>query len=209
MKKKISVLIVDDHFMARMGLSVPINGEADMTVVAEARNAAQALTFYRKHRPDVVTMDYMMPDQNGVEATRAIIAAFPEAQIIMLSGHDGEEDIHRAVEAGVRGYLTKAAERDEVIAAIRAVHEGGRVFPPDVAAKLAARKEREPLTDRELSILRLIVDGRSNKEISTMLHMSEGLVKLHVSKILEKLGAPDRTRAATLAIERGIVHLGR
>ncbi len=207
MKKKISVLIVDDHFMARMGLSVPINGEPDMTVVAEARNAAETITFYRKHRPDVVTMDYMMPDQNGVEATRTLIAAFPEAQIIMLSGRDGEEDIHRAVEAGVRGYLTKAAERDEVLAAIRTVHQGGRVFPPDVAAKLAARKEREPLTERELNILRLIVDGRSNKEISTTLHMSEGLVKLHVSLILEKLGAPDRTRAATLAIARGIVHL--
>jgi DNA-binding NarL/FixJ family response regulator len=207
MKKKISVLIVDDHFMARMGLSVPINGEADMTVVAEARNAAQAFTLYRKHRPDVVTMDYMMPDQSGVEATRTILAAFPEAQIIMLSGRDGEEDIHRAVEAGVRGYLTKAAERDEVIAAIRTVHHGGRVFPPGVAAKLAARNEREPLTEREIAILRLIVDGRSNKEISAALHMSGGLVKLHVSKILEKLGAPDRTRAATLAIARGIVHL--
>jgi DNA-binding NarL/FixJ family response regulator len=207
MKKKISVLIVDDHFMARMGLSVPINGETDMTVVAEARNAAQALTFYRKHRPDVVTMDYMMPDQSGVEATRTILAAFPEAQIIMLSGRDGEEDIHSAVEAGVRGYLTKAAERDEVIAAIRTVHHGGRVFPPEVAAKLAARNERDPLTEREIAILRLIVDGRSNKEIATALHMSGGLVKLHVSLILEKLGAPDRTRAATLAIARGIVHL--
>ena len=207
MKKKISVLIVDDHFMARLGLSVPINGERDMTVVAEARNAAQALALYRTHRPDVVTMDYMMPDQNGVEATRAIIAAFPEAQIIMLSGYDGEEDIHRAVEAGVRGYLTKAAERDEVIAAIRAVHHGGRVFSPEVAAKLAARTKREPLTEREVNILRLIVDGRSNKEISTALHMSGGLVKLHVSLILEKLGAPDRTRAATLAIARGIIHL--
>jgi DNA-binding NarL/FixJ family response regulator len=207
MKKKIAVLIVDDHFMARMGLSVPINGERDMTVVAEARNAAEALALYRKHRPDVVTMDYTMPDQNGIEATRAIIAAFPEAQIIMLSGRDGEEDIHRAVEAGVRGYLTKAAERDEVIAAIRTVHDGGRVFPPEVAAKLAARAQREPLTERELNILRLIVDGRSNKEISTALHMSEGLVKLHVSLILEKLGAPDRTRAATLAIARGIIHL--
>ena len=205
--KKITVLIVDDHFMARMGLAVPINGERDMTVIAEARNAAQAIALYRQHRPDVVTMDYFMPDQNGVEATRAIRAEFPQARILMLSGRDGEEDIHRAVDAGVCGYLTKAAERDAVIAAIRSVHAGQQVFPPEVAAKLAARNEREPLTEREIKILRLIVDGRSNKEISTALHMSGGLVKLHVSKILEKLGAPDRTRAATLAIARGIVHL--
>ena len=209
MKKTIKVLIVDDHFMARMGLSVPINGEPDMTVIAEARNAAQALTLYREHRPDVVTMDYMMPDQDGIEATRTIITAFPEAQIIMLSGRDGEEDIHRAVQAGVRGYLTKAAERDEVIAAIRSVHQGERVFPPEVAAKLAARSKRESLTERELAILRLIVDGRSNKEIATTLNLSGGLVKLHVSLILEKLGAPDRTRAATLAIARGIIHLDK
>lgn len=205
--KKITVLVADDHFMARMGLTVPINGERDMTVVAEARHAEQALELYRIHQPDVVTMDYLMPGRSGVEAARDILAEFPDARILMLSAREGEEDIHRAVDAGVSGYLTKAAERDEIIAAIRRVHAGQSVFPADVAGKLAARRQRVPLTERELNILRHIVQGCSNKEICSALHMSDGLVKLHVSKILEKLGAPDRTRAATLAIERGIVHL--
>lgn len=205
--KKIAVLIVDDHFMARMGLAVPINGERDMRVVAEARNAAQALEFYREHRPDVVTMDYLMPEKNGIESTREILAEFPKARILMLSGREGEEDIFRAVDAGVCGYLTKAAERDMVLTAIRSIHAGKKVMPPDIATKLTARNRREALTERELNILRLIVQGYSNKEICHALHMSDGLVKLHVSKILEKLDAPDRTRAATLAIERGIVHL--
>jgi DNA-binding NarL/FixJ family response regulator len=205
--KKITVLIVDDHFMARMGLAVPINGERDMTVVAEARNAAEALDLYREHRPDVVTMDYVMPDKSGVEAAREIVAEFSEARILMLSGREGEEDIYRAVDAGVRGYLTKAAERDEIIAAIRGVHAGQSIFPPDVARKLAARRQRVPLTERELNILGLIVQGRSNKEIVSELHMSGGLVKKEISSLMAKLGAADRTRAATLAIERGIVHL--
>jgi DNA-binding NarL/FixJ family response regulator len=205
--KKIRVLIVDDHFMARMGLSVPINGERDMMVIAEARNAAQVLELYRQHQPDVVTMDCMMPDKSGIEATRELLAEFPEARVLMLSGLEGEEDIFRAVDAGACGYLTKAAEREVVLSAIRQVHEGRTVFPAAVAAKLAARMLREPLTERELNILRLIVQGRSNKEIVTELHMSGGLVKKEISNLLAKLGAADRTRAATLAIERGIVHL--
>lgn len=205
--KKIRVLIVDDHFMARMGLSVPINGERDMMVIAEARNAAQVLELYRQHQPDVVTMDCMMPDKSGIEATRELLAEFPDARVLMLSGLEGEEDIFRAVDAGACGYLTKAAEREVVLSAIRQVHEGRTVFPAAVAAKLAARMLREPLTERELNILRLIVQGRSNKEIVTELHMSGGLVKKEISNLLAKLGAADRTRAATLAIERGIVHL--
>ncbi|MBK8094496.1 MAG: response regulator transcription factor [Verrucomicrobiaceae bacterium] len=205
--KKIRVLIVDDHFMARMGLSVPINGEHDMMVIAEARNGAQALELYRHHQPDVVTMDCMMTDKSGIETTREILAEFPEARILMLSGLEGEEDIFRAVDAGACGYLTKAAERDVVLSAIRQVDAGQTAFPAAVAVKLAARQQREPLTERELNILGLIVQGRSNKEIVTELHMSGGLVKKEISSLLAKLGAADRTRAATLAIERGIVHL--
>lgn len=207
MKGKIRVLIVDDHFMARLGLSVPIKREPDMSVVAEARNGALAVSLFREHQPDVVIMDFRLPDTSGPDVALAIRGDFPAARILMLSAFDGEEDIWRAVNAGVRGYLTKDAEREEVLAAIRQVHGGETVFPAHVAAKISARQGREPLIPREVEMLRLIVRGYSNKEIATMLRMSEGLVKLHVSKILEKLEAPDRTRAATLAIERGIVRL--
>ena len=207
MKTKIRILIVDDHFMARLGLSVPISREADMAVVGEARNSMEALTLYREHRPDVVTMDYRLPDAPGTDAALNIRSEYPDARILMLSAFDGEEDIWRAVHAGVRGYLTKDAEREDVLDALRRVHRGETVFPPTVSAKIIARQDREELIPREIEMLRLIVRGRSNKEIAQKLFISEGLAKLHVSKILEKLGAPDRTRAATLAIERGIVHL--
>lgn len=203
----INVLIVDDHFMARLGLTVPINGEPDMRVVAEAEDATEALSQNRKHRPDVVTMDYRLPGESGADAVLAIRGEFPDARIIMLSAYDGEEDIYRAAQAGVSGYLTKSATRADVLAAIRRVHAGEKAYAPAVAAKLQAHQQREPLIPREVEILRHIVEGRANKEIADAMRLSEPLVKLHVRKILDKLGAVDRTRAATLAIERGIVHL--
>lgn len=206
-KPPIRVLIVDDHFMARLGLTVPINGEPDMHVVAEAANAAEALAEFRKHQPDVVTMDYRLPDQSGTEAALAIRGEFPTACILMLSAYDGEEDVFRAAQSGIRGYLTKDATRADVLGAIRRVHAGETAFAPAIAAKLQKRNHREPLIPREVEILRHIVEGRANKEIADAMHLSEALVKLHVRKILEKLGAIDRTRAATLAIERGVVHL--
>ncbi len=204
---KIRILIVDDHFMARIGLAVPINDEPDLVVVAEAGDAAQALALYRTHRPDVVTMDYRMPGPDGVAAASAILQEFAGARILMLSIFEGEEDLHRAVQAGVRGYLTKGATPAEVVATIRRIHAGEKVFAPGLAARLAARAGREDLSTRELEVLRHLVQGHTNKEISATLHISTSLVKVHVAKILQKLGAIDRTRAATLAIERGIVHL--
>ena len=204
---KIRVLIVDDHFMARIGLSVPINDERDLTVIAEAGDASQALELYRKHRPDVVTMDYRMPGTDGVEASAAILREFPDARILMLSMLDGEEDVHRAAQAGVRGYLTKGATPAEVVSALRRIHRGETAFAPEVQAKLDARANRRSLTSREHEVLRHLVQGRTNKEISSALNISVSLVKIEVASILEKLGALDRTRAATLAIERGIVHL--
>lgn len=204
----IRVLIVDDHFTARLGLSMPINGEEDMTVIAEASSGRQAIMLYREHQPDLVLMDYRLPDQSGVTTLEAIRAEFPQARVLMLTVFDGEEDIYRAVTAGAQGYLTKSAEREEVLTAIRRVARGSTYFPEEILAKMKARERRRSLTEREIDILRLIVRGQSNKSIVATLKMSMGTIKLHVSMILEKMGAHDRTQAATLAIERGIVRLG-
>lgn len=204
----IRVLIVDDHFATRLGLAVPINGEADMTVVAEAGTCAQAIDFYRQHQPDVVLMDYKLPDRSGVEAMEAIRAEFPSARVLMLTIFDGEEDIYRAVTAGARGYLTKSADCEEVLGAIRTVAGGATYFPEEIAAKLKAREKRKPLTSREIEILRLLAKGHSTKEIVDLMSISMGTVRLHISVLIEKLDAFDRTRAVAVAIERGIVRLG-
>ena len=204
----IRVLTVDDHFTARLGLSVPINGEPDMQVIAEASTGREAVELYRKHQPDLVIMDYRLPDLSGVEALQAIHAEFPAVRAIMLTVYEGEEDIYRAISAGAQGYLTKSAERSELLRALRSVASGDTYFPAEVIAKYKARERRKPLTERELAILRLIVKGHANKDIVSALHMSMGTIKLHVSIILDKMGASDRTHAATLAIERGIVRLG-
>lgn len=207
-KAPIRVLIVDDHFATRLGLSLPINNEKDMKVVAEAGTASRAIELYRQHRPDVVLMDYDLPDQTGVDALKAIRAEFPDAQALILTIFDGEEDIWRAVSAGARGYLTKSSECEQVLLAIRTIGSGATYFPPDIAEKLRAREKRTPLSDRELEILRLLVKGHSTKEIVDLMKLSMGTIRLHISLILEKLGAYDRTNAVAIAIERGIVHLG-
>lgn len=204
----IRVLIVDDHFATRLGLALPINSEPDMTVVAEAGTAAKAMALFDELLPDVVLMDYRLPDRTGIEATGAIRARHPGAKVMILSMFDGEEDIFRAVQAGARCYMTKCAECEEVLGAIRLIAAGGTFFPPDIAAKLAARQQRRPLTEREVEILQLLVKGLSTKDIVEAVGMSMGTIRLHISQILEKLDAPDRTRAVAVAIERGIVLLG-
>ena len=206
--KKIRVLIVDDHFATRLGLSVPINAEKDMTVIAEAGTGGKAVAQFREHRPDVVLMDYDLPDQNGVQALSIIRNEFPDARVLMLTILEGEEDIYRAVSAGARGYLTKSSECEQVLAAIRALAAGETYFPPEIIAKIKAREKRKPLTERELEILRLLVRGHSTKEIVDLMKLSMGTIRLHISIILEKLGAFDRTNAVAIAIERGIVRVG-
>lgn len=205
---RIRVLVVDDHFATRLGLSMPINNEKDMKVVAEAGTGAKALEMYRQHRPDVVLMDYDLPDMTGVETVRKIRSEFPDAKVLILTIYDGEEDIYRAVTAGARGYLTKSSECEEVLRAIRRIAAGAHFFPPDIAAKVKAREQRDPLTERELEILRLLVRGHSTKEIVDLMKLSMGTIRLHISLILEKLGAFDRTNAVAIAIERGIVRVG-
>jgi len=204
---KIRLLVVDDHFVVRLGLTSALNLEPDMQVVGEASDGAQALTLYRKHKPDVVVMDYQLPQLNGAEATKAIVAEFPDARVIVLSVYKAEEDVHRAVQAGAAAYLPKSSEPEELLEAIRTVHGGGRYFPASIANVIAGRASREPLSGREIEVLTMIVRGCSNKEIAANLGISENTVKFHTTRIFEKLGVMDRVQACTAAIERGIVHL--
>jgi two-component system NarL family response regulator len=205
-KKRIQVMVVDDHFVVRIGLSVSINAEPDMVVEAEAATAQQAIDGYRQHQPDIVVMDLNLPGMGGVEATRAICKEFPRAAVIMFAPHDGEEDIYRSLKAGARTYLLKTATRTELIDTIRAVHAGERCISPAIGARLAERMNHSNLTAREVDVLELIVKGKSNKEIAAQLAIAEVTAKLHVSHILTKLGVDDRTHATTIALQRGIVH---
>ena len=207
MRKKIRVLIVDDHAMMRLGLAEAIHGERDMTLAGEAAKGEQALEQYRKLQPDVVTMDFQMPIMDGAQTTAALRTEFPNARVVILSVFEGEEDIWRAVKSGASAYVLKSAEVEDVLEAVRHVHAGDTYFPAAVARKLAARETRGSLTPRELQVLRHVVAGLSNKEIASALKMSEATVKLHISNTLAKLPAADRTQAAIVAVQRGIVHL--
>lgn len=199
------IMLVDDHFMARIGLALPINQQSDMQVIAEACNGEEALELYRQNLPDVVIMDYALPDKTGPEIVTAIRAEFPGARVLLLSAHEGEEHIHRAIEAGVCGYLTKNSDCALLLDSIRRIATGHSAFPPAIAAKAAARRLRPGLTERELEILNLLAQGNSNKLIAAELGFSESLIKQELVRIFDKLGAKDRAHAVMLAIERGQV----
>ena len=207
MSGKIRILVAEDHLVARVGVSTIVNMQPDMTVVAEASNGHQAVELFRKHRPDVTLLDMRMPGMGGVEAATAIRAEFPNARMIALTTYGGDEDIRRALAAGVLAYLTKDVLHDELLKAIRAVNEGHTYLPAAVAAALAAQLPRPDLSAREVQVLELIVRGLANKQIAYTLNIAEHTVKNHVKNILSKLGAQDRTQAATAAIQRGIIHL--
>jgi two-component system NarL family response regulator len=207
MSDKIRILVAEDHLVARVGVSTIVNMQPDMTVVAEASNGQQAVELFRKHRPDVTLLDLRMPGMGGVEAAAAIRAEFPTARMIALTTYGGDEDIRRALAAGVLAYLTKDVLHDELLKAIRAVHEGHTYLPAVVAAALAAQLPRPDLSAREVQVLELIVQGLPNKQIAYTLNIAEHTVKNHVKNILSKLGVQDRTQAATAAIQRGIIHL--
>lgn len=204
---KIRLLVVDDHFVVRIGLTSALNLEPDMEVVAEAKDGREAIEAYERHRPDVVVMDYQLPHLHGAQATTAIRARDPDARVIILSVYKGEEDVHRAVQAGASGYLPKSSEPQELLDAIRVIHNGRRYFPTAIKAALASRAARSELSDREREVLEAIVRGRSNKEIAAALGISENTVKVHTTRVFEKLGVADRLEAVTVAIQRGIVHI--
>jgi DNA-binding NarL/FixJ family response regulator len=203
----IRVMTVDDHPIFRDGLAALLASYKDLELVAEAADGAEAVAIFRTHRPDVVLMDLSMPVMGGAQATEAITSEFPDARIIALTTYEGDVDIHRALEAGARGYLLKDALRNQVADAIRAVHRGARVVPPTVAQKLAEYTPRVELTDRELEVLSLMAKGQSNKEIADSIGRTEATVKVHVLHILSKLGVDDRTAAVTVGLKRGMIHL--
>ncbi len=203
----IRVLISDDHPFMREGLAAVLNYKPDITVVGQACNGHEAVELFRQHRPDVTLMDLRMPFVNGVEAIAAICAEFANARIIVLTTYDGDEDIYRGLRAGAKGYVLKDTEPDELLAAIRAVHQGQLYIPPAVGAKLAERMGSPELSDRELEVLHLMATGKSNLEVSAALLIAEGTVKFHVKNILSKLAVGDRTQAMIVALKRGIITL--
>lgn len=207
MSETITVLSVDDHDLVRKGISAILSNEPDIQLVAEAGNGAAALSLFRQHRPNVTLMDLRLPDQSGETTTRQIRAEFPEARIIALTSYDGDQDIYRALEAGVRGYLLKEMVHSEVVRAIRIVHSGKRFIPHEVSQQLSGFFPEVALTPREVEVLTLVARGLGNKEIGDVLGTAPGTVKAHVQSILSKLDAKDRTHAVTIALSRGILHL--
>ena len=206
-KNRIRVLLVDDHVVVRMGLRSMIESEPDMTVVGEASNGLEAVEKYREARAELVLMDLRMPRMGGVETTAAIRKQDPAARILVLTTYDGDENIYRALQAGALGYLLKDMPREDFVAAVHKVANGEYYIPQQVAARLAQRLPAEDLSQREMEVLKLIVAGRSNKEIADNLRLSESTVKNHVNGLLAKLHVQDRTQAVTTALKRGIVTL--
>lgn len=207
MSDPIRILVADDHNVVRQGLVALIKTVSDMTVVAEAADGQQAVELFRKHQPDVTIMDLRLPVMSGVDAITQIRRDFPSARILVLTTFDGDENIFRALQAGAKGYLLKDMFGDELMEAIRGVHAGKTRIPAPIAQRLAERMGGPSLTNRELEVLKLIVAGKSNKDIGNELSISEATVKTHINNLLSKLGVSDRTQAATTALQRGIVEL--
>jgi DNA-binding NarL/FixJ family response regulator len=209
MKKesKIRVLVADDHYVVRMGVTAIINNEADMEVVAEAANGNQAVDLFKKHKPDLVLMDSRMPLKSGVLATREIRAQDATARVLMLTAFDGDEDIHKALAAGAQGYILKNATGEQLVPALRSVAAGRRWIPETVADRLIKREDFEPLTPRELEVLHELAKGLANKQIADVMNISLHTTKGYLKTILTKLHVADRTEAVTVAIQRGLIHL--
>lgn len=205
--KPITVLVVDDHPLIREGISAVVGGVDDISVVGEASNGLEAIRLYRATQPDVTLMDVQMPELNGIGAINSIMSEFPQARIAVLTTYRGDVRALQAIKAGARGYLLKSTLRHELIETIRALAVGKRHFPPEIAAELAANIDQDGLSPREVQVLQQVANGLSNKELAVALAIGEDTVKGHLSKIMDKLGANNRTHAVILGIQRGIIEL--
>ena len=205
--RKIRVVLADDHPVVRNGLAAIVDQQTDMEVVAEAGDGDEAITLYRRFQPDVMVLDLRMPKRDGVAVVEQVMAASPEARLLIMTTYDGDEDIFRCLSQGAKGYLLKDAPRQEILSAIRAVSEDRAYTSSSVAAKALQRMGKPSLTQRELDVLQLVALGRSNKDIARRLSITEGTTKTHVKAILEKLDAISRTEAVAVAHKRGLIHL--
>jgi DNA-binding NarL/FixJ family response regulator len=203
---RIRVMIVDDHEIVRAGVAALLAGQASIAVVAEAASGADAVRLYRQHRPDVTLLDMTMPGMDGVATIRAIRQEFPESRFIVLTVHAGDEDVHRALEAGAQGYLLKTTSSVELVETVQAVHAGLHRLSREAARQMDEYPVGAHLTPREVEVLRRLARGLTNKEIAAELGISGTTATWFVKNILQKLGVNDRTAAVTTAIERGILH---
>jgi DNA-binding NarL/FixJ family response regulator len=203
----IRILSVEDHPVFREGLSTIIASQSDMILVSQATDAVEALSNFRRHRPDVTLMDLRLPGTNGIDAMVAIRGEFPQARIVMLTTSDGDGEIQRAMRAGASGYILKSMPKNELLGLIRTVHAGRRYLPPEVAARLSEHYGEDDLTVRELQVLQLIRDGHRNKQIADQLAIAETTVNFHIKNLVDKLQANDRTHAVTIAVRRGLLEI--
>ncbi|HXI31209.1 MAG TPA: response regulator transcription factor [Vicinamibacterales bacterium] len=203
----IRILCVDDHPLLRSGITALIDGQPDMTVVAECSNGREAIQQFRAHQPEVALMDLQMPEMSGLDAIMAIRDEFPEARFIVLTNSTGDVQVLRALRAGARAYLLKNLVRKQLLDTIRAVHAGQRTLSPEVSYELAEHATDEALTKTEIAVLQLIAGGNANKQVADRLSITEDTVKGRVKNILAKLGANDRTQAVMIALKRGFIEL--
>ena len=206
-QKTITVVVVDDHPLMRVGVSAILRAQPDMNVVGEAATATEAIDAYRRHVPNLMVIDLGLPDDSGLNVIRSVRSLYPDARFVVLTNSEGDEDIHQALTAGARGYVVKGMAHQSLVEAVRRVARGGRYLPSTLAKTLDERNPNSDLTAREREVLAQVVKGRTNKEIGAELGITEATVKRHMGAILSRLEVTDRTQAVITALRRGLAHL--